>query len=144
MVFRHQNTNGNIQNIYQVSGVSTSSSSQRAACVAERLLKQPEEKKLLLLVSDGQPAGTGGYLGSAAEADLRGIKKEYTNKGILFVAAAIGDDKENIERIYGDAFLEISDLTKLPFLLVKKIEKELKGWNEHERTELYFKTDYSI
>ena len=95
--------------------------------VAERLLKQPEEKKLLLLVSDGQPAGTGGYLGSAAEADLRGIKKEYTNKGILFVAAAIGDDKENIERIYGDAFLEISDLTKLPFLLVKKIEKELKG-----------------
>ena len=94
--------------------------------VAERLLKQPEEKKLLLLVSDGQPAGTGGYLGSAAEADLRGIK-EYTNKGILFVAAAIGDDKENIERIYGDAFLDISDLTKLPFLLVKKIEKELKG-----------------
>ena len=61
--------------------------------VAERLLKQPEEKKLLLLVSDGQPAGTGGYLGSAAEADLREIKKEYTNKGILFVAAAIGDDK---------------------------------------------------
>ena len=48
--------------------------------VAERLLKQPEEKKLLLLVSDGQPAGTGGYLGSAAEADLRGIKKEYPNK----------------------------------------------------------------
>ena len=95
--------------------------------VAERLLKQPEEKKLLLLVSDGQPAGTGGYLGSATEADLRGIKKEYTNKGILFVAAAIGDDKENIERIYGDAFLDISDLTKLPFLLVKKIEKELKG-----------------
>ena len=95
--------------------------------VAERLLKQPEEKKLLLLVSDGQPAGTGGYLGSAAEADLRGIKKEYANKGILFVAAAIGDDKENIERIYGDAFLDISDLTKLPFLLVKKIEKELKG-----------------
>ena len=95
--------------------------------VAERLLKQPEENKLLLLVSDGQPAGTGGYIGSAAEADLRGIKKEYTNKGILFVAAAIGEDKENIERIYGDAFLDISDLTKLPFLLVKRIEKELRG-----------------
>ena len=28
---------------------------------------------------------------------------------------------------HGDAFLDISDLTKLPFLLVKKIEKELKG-----------------
>lgn len=95
--------------------------------VAERLLKQPEENKLLMIVSDGQPAGSGGYIGSAAEADLRGIKKEYTNKGILFVAAAIGADKENIERIYQDAFLDITDLTKLPFLLVKKIEKELKG-----------------
>lgn len=95
--------------------------------VAERLLKQPEENKLLMLVSDGQPAGSGGYIGSAAEADLRGIKKEYTNKGLLFVAAAIGADKENIERIYGDAFLDITDLTKLPFLLVKRIERELRG-----------------
>lgn len=95
--------------------------------VAERLAKQPEENKLLILISDGQPAGSGGYIGTAAEADLRGVKKEYTNKGLMFVAAAIGADKENIERIYGDAFLDITDLTKLPFLLVKKIEKELKG-----------------
>jgi nitric oxide reductase activation protein len=95
--------------------------------VAERLMKQPEEKKLLMLVSDGQPAGSGAYFGSEAEADLRGIKKEYTNKGILFMAAAIGDDKQNIERIYGDAFLDITDLTKLPLLLVRKIEKELRG-----------------
>lgn len=65
--------------------------------------------------------------GFGAGNRLRGIKKEYTNKGILFVASCNRGDKENIERIYGDAFLEISDLTKLPFLLVKKIEKELKG-----------------
>ena len=80
-----------------------------------------------MLVSDGQPAGSGNYFGSEAEADLRGIRKEYTNKGILFVAAAIGDDKQNIERIYGNSFLDITDLTKLPLLLVKKIEKELRG-----------------
>ena len=94
--------------------------------VAERLMKQPEENRLLMLVSDGQPAGDG-YIGTAAEADLRGIKKEFTNQGMLFVAAAIGSDKENIERIYDDAFLDITDLTKLPMLLVKKIEKELRG-----------------
>lgn len=95
--------------------------------VAERLLKQPEDNKLLMIVSDGQPAGHGGYNGSAAEADLRGIRKEYTNKGMMFVAAAIGVDKENIERIYGDAFLDITDLTKLPMMLLKRIERELKG-----------------
>lgn len=95
--------------------------------IAERLIKQPEKNKLLMLISDGQPAGQGGYSGTAAEADLRGIKKEYTNKGIMFVAAAIGSDKENIERIYGNSFLDITELDKLPFLLVKKIEKEMKG-----------------
>lgn len=95
--------------------------------VAERLLKQPEKNKLLMLVSDGQPAGRDGYIGTAAEEDLRGIKKEYTNRGIMFVAAAIGSDKENIERIYGSSFLDISDLTKLPFLLVKKIDRILRG-----------------
>ena len=95
--------------------------------VAERLQKQPEDNKLLLIISDGQPAGSGGYIGSAAEADLRGIRKEFVNKGMMFVAAAIGADKENIERIYGDAFLDITDLTKLPILLLKRIERELRG-----------------
>lgn len=95
--------------------------------VAERLLKQPEKSKLLMLISDGQPAGSYGYYGTVAEADLREIVKEYKNKGIMFVAAAIGDDKENIERIYGDAFLDITDLSKLPFLLVKRIEKEIRS-----------------
>ena len=94
--------------------------------VAERLLKQPEEKKLLMLVSDGQPLARG-YSGVEAEADLRSIKQEFSNKGVLFVAAAIGSDKENIERIYGSSFLDITDLNELPFLLVRKIERALKG-----------------
>ena len=94
--------------------------------VAERLLKQPEEKKLLMLVSDGQPLASG-YYGFEAEQDLRSIKQEFTNKGMLFVAAAIGSDKENIERIYGSSFLDITDLNELPFLLVRKIERALKG-----------------
>ena len=95
--------------------------------VADRLLKQSEINKLLMIVSDGQPTGHGEYNGSAAEADLRGIKKEYTNKGMMLVAAMIGADKENIERIYGDAYMDITDLTKLPMMLLKRIERELKG-----------------
>ena len=80
---------------------------------AERLMSRPEEIKLLIIISDGQPAGSG-YYGTAAEADLRGIKREYSSRGIKLFAAAIGSDKPNIQRIYGDGFLDITNLEKLP------------------------------
>ena len=93
--------------------------------VAERLSHRPEELKLLILVSDGQPADTG-YYGTAAEEDLRGIQQEYRRKGILFIAAAIGDDKEDIERIYGDSFLDITDLNQLPVKLAQVVKRFLR------------------
>ena len=93
--------------------------------VAERLSKRPEAVKLLILVSDGQPNDFG-YGGSAAEEDLRGIKQEYQRKGILFVAAAIGNDKRNIERIYGDSFLNISDLSQLPVKLTSVVKRHVR------------------
>ena len=92
--------------------------------VAERLSHRPEELKLLILVSDGQPADTG-YYGTAAEEDLRGIQQEYRRKGILFIAAAIGDDKEDIERIYEDSFLDITDLNQLPVKLTQVVKRFL-------------------
>lgn len=93
--------------------------------VAERLSHRPEELKLLILVSDGQPADTG-YYGTAAEEDLRGIQQEYRRKGVLFIAAAIGDDKEDIERIYGDSFLDITDLNQLPVKLTQVVKRFLR------------------
>lgn len=94
--------------------------------VAERLMTRDEETKLLILISDGQPASYD-YSGTAAEADLRGIKREYQNKGITMFAAAIGSDKENIERIYKDGFLDITDLNQLPVNLTRLIMRYLKG-----------------
>lgn len=93
--------------------------------VAEQLAKRPEEFKLLILVSDGQPAASG-YGGTAAEEDLRGIKQEYKRKGITFVAAAIGSDKDNIKRIYGDSFLDITDLKKLPVKLTEVVKRNIR------------------
>ena len=93
--------------------------------VAEQLSKRPEEVRILMLVSDGQPSAPG-YGGTAAEEDLRGIKQEYKRKGILFVAAAIGDDKQNIERIYGDSFLDITDLNELPVKLTAIIKRFIR------------------
>ena len=93
--------------------------------VAEQLSRRPETVKLLILVSDGQPADTG-YYGTAAEEDLRGIKQEYTRKKILFAAAAIGDDKPSIERIYGDYFLDITDLNQLPVKLTTLVKRHIR------------------
>ena len=93
--------------------------------VSERLSKRPEEIKLLIVVSDGQPYAVG-YSGGPAEEDMRGIKREYQKKGILFIAAAIGDDKENIERIYGDSFMDITDLKQLPVKLVSVVKRHIR------------------
>ena len=93
--------------------------------VAEQLAKRTEEVKLLILVSDGQPCDNW-YYGSAAEEDLRGIKLEYRRRGIIFIAAAIGDDKPDIERIYGDSFLDITDLTQLPVKLTNMVKRYIR------------------
>ena len=113
---------------YRLMDISARDSNRDGAAlryVAERLTRRTEDVKLLMLVSDGQPADTG-YYGTAAEEDLRGVKQEYQRKGVLFVAAAIGNDKENIERIYGDSFLDISDLNKLPVKLAGIIKRFIR------------------
>lgn len=94
--------------------------------VAERLMTRPEAIKLLIVISDGQPAADN-YYGTEAEADLRGIKKEYSSKGIQMFAAAIGSDKPNIQRIYGDGFLDITNLEKLPVNLGRLIIQKVKN-----------------
>ena len=113
---------------YRLMDISSRGSNRDGAAlryVAEQLAKRTEEVKILMLVSDGQPADSG-YYGTAAEEDLRGVKQEYQRKGILFVAAAIGADKDNIERIYGDSFLDITNLNKLPVKLAGIIKRYIR------------------
>ena len=93
--------------------------------VAEQLSRRPEEVRMLILVSDGQPFDSG-YYGTAAEEDLRGIQREYQRKGLLFVAAAIGDDQENLQRIYGNSYMDISDLNKLPMKLTQVVKRHIR------------------
>ena len=113
---------------YRLMDISARDSNRDGAAlrfVAEQLSKRPEAVKILILVSDGQPADTG-YYGTAAEEDLRGVKQEYQRKGVLFVAAAIGDDKPSIERIYGDSFLDITDLNQLPMKLTNVVKRHVR------------------
>ena len=113
---------------YRLMDISARGSNRDGAAlryVAEQLSKREEEVRILILVTEGQPADSG-YSGTAAEEDLRGIKQEYKRKGLRFVAAAIGDDKQNIERIYGDSILDITDLNQLPVKLTAVIKRFLR------------------
>ena len=67
-----------------------------------------------------------GYYGTEAEADLRGIKQEYARQNIILFAAAIGDDKDAIQRIYQEGFLDITRLDDLPKNLTILIKQYLR------------------
>ena len=113
---------------YRLMDISARSNNRDGAALKfmyDKLDKRLEEVKLLIVVSDGQPAASG-YSGSTAETDMKTLKNTYGRKGIITFAAAIGSDKQNIERIYGDGFLDITDLTKLPEILTKLILKYIK------------------
>ena len=90
--------------------------------VGNHLYERPEEKKILIIISDGQPNAYS-YGGDEAAADLRQIKNNLRGKEIILIAAAIGDDKDNIQDIYGKSYLNITDLKKMPKIFAKIIEQ---------------------
>lgn len=93
--------------------------------MGKKLLKRPEKQKLLVVISDGLP-NSNQYSGKKAQEDLATVKKDLQKNGILCLAAAIGNDKERIKEIYQEAFLDISDLEKLPMILTKQIVKYIR------------------
>lgn len=88
----------------------------------KNLLERDEENKLMIIISDGRP-NSNNYSGSEAEADLRNIKKTFEKKGGRLIATAIGEDKDTIKRIYGNSFLDITDINNLPIKMASIISK---------------------
>ena len=58
--------------------------------------------------------------------DIKDIVARNRRRGVEIVAAAIGDDKEYLKKIYGDQFLDITDLSTFPKAMVKIVKKRLK------------------
>lgn len=95
--------------------------------LSEKLEKAPQKTKLLISLSDGQPKAMPDYTGTVAAADMKQAISEYRRKGILYLAAAIGQDKETICEIYGqEQFVDITDLKQLPARLVQVIARYLQ------------------
>lgn len=94
--------------------------------MAERLAVLPHQTKLLISISDGQPRAMDDYTGSLAANDIKQTIDRYERRGITFLAAAIGQDKDVISEIYGnERFLDITDLQEFPARLVRVIARYL-------------------
>lgn len=91
----------------------------------EILQKRPEEIKLLFIISDGTPNAYN-YGGTIAINELKEIHNKCKKKGIITFAAAVGDDKDKIENIYGESFLDISNLDDMPNIFINKIRQFIK------------------
>ena len=110
---------------YRLTGMSCGGCNRDGAAlqfVGNHLYERPEEKKILIIISDGQPNAYS-YGGDEAAADLRQIKNNLRGKEIILIAAAIGDDKDNIQDIYGKSYLNITDLKKMPKIFARIIEQ---------------------
>lgn len=112
--------------LMNIQGRSNNRDGMALRIIADRLLQAPQQTKLFISISDGQPKAIPDYTGDVAIADMKKTLQEYRRKGILFFAAAIGQDKEIISEIYGkENTLDITDLKRLPTQLVQIIAKHL-------------------
>ena len=92
--------------------------------ISDRLFKAPQRTKVIISISDGQPKAMPDYTGEKAARDMKDTLQEYRRKGIQFLAAAIGQDKEAIRELYGaENTLDITDLKQLPARLVQVIAR---------------------
>lgn len=91
---------------------------------ADKLLQRTEDVKMLFIISDGLP-NAANYGGSKAIKDIQSLVQKYKRRGIEIIAAAIDGDKLVIQSIYGDSFLDISNLDALPKTLTKIVKKRI-------------------
>lgn len=94
--------------------------------IANKLSQEVATTKLLISISDGQPKALPDYTGKKAREDIQSVLSEYDRQGVIFVAAAIGQDQKEIKEIYGEnRFIDMTDINELPQQLIQLIARYL-------------------
>lgn len=112
---------------YRLAQVDASFSNRDGAAilyVTERLKQRKEQNKLFIIISDGEPADIG-YYGDEAKSDLKYIHSQLISSGVDLIAAAIGSDKEVIHQIYGQSFLDVTNLETMPETFARILKKKI-------------------
>ena len=112
---------------YRLAKMTTYGCNRDGMCLniaANLLEKRQEQLKLLIIISDGLPNHSG-YSGDIAKQDIQHVIKRCKGNNIDVLAAGIGDDQDQIRDIYGENFIEISDLSLLPKTLTNIVKKRV-------------------
>lgn len=112
---------------YRLAQVDASFSNRDGAAilyVSERLKQRKEQNKLFIIFSDGEPADIG-YYGDEAKSHLKYIHSQLISSGVDLIAAAIGSDKEVIHQIYGQSFLDVTNLETMPEIFARILKKKI-------------------
>ena len=89
------------------------------------LLEQRTEKvRLMVVISDGSPYDDN-YSGEEARKDISDTVNQFRRKGLTIYGAAIDDDRDIIQSIYGKDFLSIDNLDLLPKTLVRLVRQHI-------------------
>lgn len=91
---------------------------------AEMLAKRPEDIRMMVTISDGAP-NHNDYEGEEAFEDIKKTVHEFRRQGLLMYGAAIDEDREVIQELYGKGFLSISDLKSLPKTMVRLLRQNI-------------------
>ena len=78
----------------------------------------------MVVISDGAPNDSG-YGGVEAFDDIKKTVSEFKRKGLLIYGAAIDDDRDVIQELYGKGFLSITDLKSLPKTMVRLMRQNI-------------------
>lgn len=112
--------------LMQIRGRSNNRDGMVLRILSDKLMETSQKTKLLITISDGQPKAMPDYTGAIASSDMKNVISEFSRKGVTFLSAAIGQDKETIENIYGqERFMDITELNSLSYQLVKFILRYL-------------------
>lgn len=88
----------------------------------ERLKKCSSINKVLFIITDGEPCA-GMYIGAKAEKHCSDVIAAYKKKGIQCIAFGIECSQDSMKRIYGDSYIDVKDLSKLPSDLAKIMKR---------------------
>lgn len=124
ILYNYTDFEDNISSKYSISNMSASGCNRDGSALKyaiKALTERVEPSKLLFIISDGWPSAYNSR--STAEKDIKEAVSLAKKNGILLSAMAIGEDKDAIQKLYGDAFIDISDLTKLPKKVINKIKR---------------------
>lgn len=105
---------------YRLTGMSSRGGTPTGRAIkymTARLKKLPAASKLLIVSTDG--------CSDCGAAALQEIIKAARKDGVTVIGAGIGASRSAVENEFGNAFLDVSDMEKMPQMLVEIVKRHL-------------------